>query len=121
MPVGPYILCPLKAKKSQSRSCTSIFMWGALCAPSTKTGMPWAWASRMMSLTGLMVPSTLLTWAMLTSRVRSVKYVAMPAWHPVPFVAVLWQHTKRPSSVMGMCFTTMPRFMACNCQLTMLE
>ena len=31
------------------------------------------------------------------------------------------QIIKIPSSVMGMCFTTMPRFMACNCHDTMLE
>ena len=115
--MGPYILWPLKAKKSQSSVCTSICMWGVLCAPSTNTGIPCSWASLMMSATGLMVPNTLLTYVMLSSFVRSVKYVAMSSQQTEPSAL---QPTRRPSSVMGRCFTTMPRRSACNCQGTML-
>ena len=40
MPVGPHILCPENARKSQPNSCTSSGMWPALCAASTRVSCP---------------------------------------------------------------------------------
>ena len=60
MPVGPSILWPVKAKKSQPIDDTSTGMWGTLCEPSTRQSAPRSWASWAISATGLMVPRTLL-------------------------------------------------------------
>ena len=40
MPVGPSILCPLKATKSAPSACTSVGACGTLCAASTSKGQP---------------------------------------------------------------------------------
>ena len=71
-PVGPYILCALKTKKSQSNCCTSIIKCGTDCAPSIQTAMPFSCAERMISSMGLMIPKTLLTCATDTKRVFSL-------------------------------------------------
>ena len=71
MPVGPSILWPVNAKKSQPMAGTSTGMWGTLCEPSTTTSAPCSWARRVISATGLSVPSTLLTCTTPTMRVRS--------------------------------------------------
>ncbi len=101
-------LWPLKAKKSQSSSCTSIFMWGVLCAPSMRTGTSCSWAMRTMSRTGLMVPSTLLTCVRLTMRVRSLKSFSYSS------------RRSRPSSVMGTMRSLMPCRACRSCHETML-
>ena len=62
-----------------------------------------------MSETLFTVPSTLLTWATLTNFVRGVRCEMRD------------ERSSWPSSVMGKCLTTMPRFWACNCQETMFE
>ena len=59
IPVGPNILCPENARKSQSKSCTSTGMWGTLCAPSIMTAAPTARALAVISFTGLIVPREL--------------------------------------------------------------
>ena len=83
-------------------------MWGMLCAPSTSTGTPWAWAVAIICFTGLTVPSTLLTWAMLTSFVRGENSFSYSSVSRLPW------------SSMGMTRSTMSRCMACSCQGTML-
>ena len=57
-PVGPSILCPLKAMKSASKAATSTGMCGTDWQASTTTSAPTACASRATSATGLIVPST---------------------------------------------------------------
>ena len=84
-------------------------MWGALWAPSTITGTLWAWAMLTICSTGLTVPSTLLTWQMLTMRVRGVKRRSYSS------------RSSSPRSLMGITLTTMPRLRAWSCQGTMLE
>ena len=61
-PVGPSILCPLHAKKSQPKEATSTGMWGALCAPSTNISASTLRASSASLSTGLTVASTLEEW-----------------------------------------------------------
>src|SRR5829696_7957783 len=61
-PVGPSILCPLHAKKSQSKEATSTGMWGALCAPSTNISASSLCASSASLSTGLTVASTFEEW-----------------------------------------------------------
>ena len=56
-PVGPSILCPLHAKKSQPKEATSTGMWGALCAPSTNISASTLCASSASLSTGLTVPA----------------------------------------------------------------
>ena len=68
--MGPYILWPEKARKSQSSACTSTFMWGTDCAPSTSTRASWAWAIRAISFTSFTVPRTLETCVTATILVR---------------------------------------------------
>ena len=59
MPVGPHILWPEKARKSQPISCTSSGRCPALCAASTSVVTP-SWRARAhKSATGLIVPSEL--------------------------------------------------------------
>ena len=109
MPVGPYILCTEKVRKSQPMSCTSTRRWGTLCAPSTSTFVPWAWAMAVISFTGFTVPSTLLTWAMQTSRVRGENRFLYAS------------RSISPSSVIGITLRTMPFRSRSICQGTMLE
>ena len=71
-PVGPYILCALKTKKSQSSCFTSITRCGTDCAPSTQTAAPRSCAKRIISSMGLIVPNTLLTCAIDTNFVFSL-------------------------------------------------
>src|ERR671910_657142 len=61
-PVGPSILCPLHAKKSQPKEATSTVMWGALCAPSTNISASTLCASSASLSTGLTVTSTFEEW-----------------------------------------------------------
>ena len=83
-------------------------MWGTLCAPSIKTGTPCAWAVAIISFAGLTVPNTLLTWAKLTSLVRSEKSFSYSS------------NNSSPLSFMGITFSTIPLRAACNCQGTIL-
>src|SRR5439155_801709 len=73
LPVGPSILCPLNARKSTSRSCTSIDMWGAAWAASTTQTAPTSWALFAISFTGLIVPRTFEQRATVTIFVRFVR------------------------------------------------
>ena len=74
MPVGPHILCPENARKSQPISCTSIGRCPALCAASTSVVTP-SWRARAHnSPTGLIVPSEFEMWVIANSftlRVRN--------------------------------------------------
>ena len=63
IPVGPQILCPEKAKKSQSISLTSTFICGTLWAPSTINKALCSWAIFASSLTSTVYPKTFVTWA----------------------------------------------------------
>ena len=54
MPVGPAILWPENAMKSQPISCTSTGMCGTLCAASTSTRAPTRCAASAISFTGVM-------------------------------------------------------------------
>ena len=83
-------------------------MWGTLCAPSTSAGTPCSWAIRMISATGLIVPSTLLTCATLTNLVFAVNSCLNASI------------SSTPSSVIGITLTTIPLRSACSCQGTML-
>ena len=80
-----------------------------LCAPSIITGTPWLWAMRMISLTGLTVPRTLLTCMTLTSFVFSLNNFSYSSRSSVP------------SSLMGMTRRRMFLRCCCSCQGTMLE
>ena len=57
MPVGPHILCPENARKSQPNSRTSSAKCPMLCAASTSVSAPTARACSQSSATGLIVPS----------------------------------------------------------------
>ena len=72
MPMGPMSLWPEKARKSTPDSCTSIGIWGALCAASTTTTAPRSLAMAAIWRMGFSHPSTLDTWVTATSLVRSV-------------------------------------------------
>ena len=67
MPDGPSILWPDSARKSTPSATTSTGMCGTLCAASSTTSAPASCAMRLISATGLIVPSALLTWLMATS------------------------------------------------------
>ena len=56
-PLGPHILCPEKARKSQPSACTSIARCGAACAASTTMIAPCSCAHAASCSTGLIVPS----------------------------------------------------------------
>ena len=77
IPVGPSILWPDRAKKSQSKSITSTGMWGALWAASTNTVAPIFLAFAVSSLTGFMVPTPLDICTIASSLVRGVMYSSM--------------------------------------------
>ena len=62
MPVGPHILWPEKARKSQPISWTSTGRCPALCAASTSVVTPSLRARAHRSATGLIVPSELEMW-----------------------------------------------------------
>lgn len=72
MPVGPHILCPVKATKSAWSAWTSSTMCGAACEASTTTSAPTSWARRTMASMGLKVPMMLETSVSETTLVRSV-------------------------------------------------
>jgi len=67
VPVGPSILWPEAAKKSQSSARTSTGMWGADWAASTTTRAPTRCAASTISGSGLIVPSTFEAWMTPTS------------------------------------------------------
>ena len=56
VPLGPSILCPENAKKSQPSSCMSTARCGTLCAPSTTTIASRSWAQSQISRTGIHRP-----------------------------------------------------------------
>src|SRR5437667_403842 len=62
MPVGPHILCPENARKSQPNSPTSIGKWPTPCAASTSVSAPTACAFAQSSATGLIVPREFEIW-----------------------------------------------------------
>ena len=84
-------------------------MWGAAWLPSTRTGMPRAWARAMTSLIGTMVPIAFETWVMATRRVLG------------PSSASNSSSRKLPSSSMGAMRNSMPMRSRSRCQGTMLE
>ena len=70
MPVGPSILWPEKARKSQPRARTSTGMWGTACAASITIAAPEARAALTIRSAASRVPSTLETSENATRRVR---------------------------------------------------
>ncbi len=67
IPVGPSILCAEKAAKSASRSVRSTGKCGTDWAASTSVTAP-AWCAKwMISLAGLIVPSTFDIWVKVTN------------------------------------------------------
>ncbi len=87
----------------------STGMWGTLCEPSTSTRAPASCAIRAISATGLIVPSTLLTWTTPTIRVRSVSRPAKASM------------SSSPPGVTGAKRTVAPVISATICHGTMFE
>ena len=108
IPVGPSILCPENARKSQSMSCTSTGMCGTLCAPSTSTAAPTARALAASSLTGLMVPTALDSCDIANNRVRG------PIIRSTASISSVW------SSASGRILSLASFFFAICCQGTRL-
>src|SRR5674476_1597332 len=72
IPVGPQILWPVKARRSQPRSATDVGSCGTPWEASTTITAPTACAMAATCATGLIVPSTLLTHVIDTTFVRSL-------------------------------------------------
>ncbi len=103
IPVGPYVLWPEKAKKSQSSFCTSMTACAACCEASTRTAAPFLCARSMISFSGCIVPSTLL------SPLTDTSFV-------VPFSRIFLVSLRsiNPSAVIGNQSSPMPcRFSSC--------
>ena len=59
-------------RSRRPRSVTFTAIWPTLCAPSTSTGIPLAWAASTISAMGMRRPQVNWMWLSPTSRVRSV-------------------------------------------------
>ena len=82
-------------------------MWGTACAPSTTTRAPRSWASRVISVTGLIVPRTLLTWTTPTMRVRAVSRDAKASMSSSPWAVIGANRTVAPVMPATICHGTM--------------
>ena len=111
MPVGPTILCPVKATRSAPRLATSTGSWGTACEASSTSVAPTACAIVAISRTGLTVPSTLDTYATETILVRSLTRPSRAAA----------ARSSRPSSVTSNQRSTAPVRCASSCHGTRLE
>ena len=76
MPVGPHILWPEKARKSQPMARTSSGMWPADWAASITVTAPTARARRQSSAAGLIVPRVLEMWVKAKSFTSGVSSVS---------------------------------------------
>ena len=110
IPVGPHILCPENAKKSQPSSCTSTFLWGALCAPSRTTTAPCSCARLIKAFASIARPRTLLTWAKarIFTRGSSIFFNSSSGRRPVSLSTYIYSRTA-------------PVFFAARCQGTRFE
>ena len=63
---------------------TSTLRWGTAWAPSMRTSAPASWALRVISSTGLIVPSVLLTWVNATSLGLSRSRTSYTSWRRIP-------------------------------------
>ncbi len=59
-------------------------MWGTAWAPSIRTSAPASWARRVMSSTGLIVPSVFDTWVNATSLGLSLSRTSNTSWRRIP-------------------------------------
>ncbi len=111
MPVGPQILWPVNASRSQPRAVTEVGSCGTPCDPSTTITAPTACAIAAISAIGLTVPSTLLTQVRETTLVRELTSPSRTAFST----------SSRPSSVTSNHRNVAPVRSHASCHGTMLE
>mmetsp|Transcript_55062 Transcript_55062/g.154908 ORF Transcript_55062/g.154908 Transcript_55062/m.154908 type:complete len:223 (-) Transcript_55062:153-821(-) len=106
MPVGPHILWPLPTSQSTPNCFTSTGMFGMLWQASTRTLAPNRCARSATYSIGLMQPSTLETWHMATSLVRSLSRPSSPSTSITPELVTPTNRSLAPTSAASCCHGT---------------
>ncbi len=108
--VGPSILWPVKARKSQPNARTSTGQCGTLCEASTTSSAPAAWTWAAIAAIGFTVPSTFEMWTTEASRTRPSRSSPGSA-----------SSSSSPAGVTGMKRSSSPRSAASSCHGTRFE